>query len=290
MTAPSRDIFYTSQDGLKLYARDYGDRAAPGAPIICLPGLTRNSRDFDTLAEHLAARHRVLCPDFRGRGLSAWCDNWSDYTPVHEMMDTLDLMGAAGVGQAVFIGTSRGGLVTMALATFRPNVIKAAILNDVGPEVDKRGIERISGYVGLMEPPATWDEAAVKLRVMNEREFPNLSAEEWRAFARRTFAEEDGAPKLDYDPKIGTAMRKGLDAAKGEVPTMWPQFTSLAQKPVFVIRGENSDLLTKEIAERMEEAGPDVSSLMVKDRGHAPLLDEPEVLTAIDEFLTRIEA
>lgn len=290
MTAPYRDIFYTSQDGLKLYAREYGDRASPGTPIICLPGLTRNSRDFDTLAEHLAARHRVLCPDFRGRGLSAWCDNWSDYTPVHEMMDTLDLMSAAGVGQAVFIGTSRGGLVTMALAAFRPNVIKAAILNDIGPEVDKRGIERIAGYVGLMEPPATWDEAAVKLRMMNEREFPNLSAEEWRAFTKRTFAEEDGAPKLDYDPKIGTAMRKGLDATKGEIPTMWPQFTSLAQKPVFVIRGENSDLLTKEITERMEEAGPDVSSLMVKDRGHAPFLDEPEVLAAIDEFLTRIEA
>jgi len=289
MTAPYQDIFYTSQDGLKLYARDYGDRASPGTPVICLPGLTRNSRDFDTLAEHLADRHRVLCPDFRGRGLSAWCDNWSDYTPVHEMMDTLDLMGAAGVGQGIFIGTSRGGLVTMALAAFRPNVIKAAILNDIGPEVDKRGIERIAGYVGLMEPPATWDEAAVKLRVMNEREFPNLSAEEWRAFAKRTFAEQDGAPKLDYDPKIGTAMRKGLDAAKGEIPTMWPQFASLAQKPVFVIRGENSDLLTKEIVERMEEAGPDVSSLTVKDRGHAPFLDEPEVLAATDTFLARIE-
>lgn len=289
MTAPYREIFYTSQDGLKLFARDYGDRAAPGTPIICLPGLTRNSRDFAALAEHLAARHRVLCPDFRGRGLSAWCDNWSDYTPVNEMMDTLDLMGAAGVGQAVFIGTSRGGLVTMALAAFRPNVIKAAILNDVGPEVDKRGIERIAGYVGLMEAPATWDEAAVKLRVMNEREFPNVSAEEWRAFTRRTFAEEEGAPKLDYDPKIGTALRKGLDAAKGELPTMWPQFGSLAQMPVLVIRGENSDLLNKEAVERMEAAGPGVSSVMAKDRGHAPFLDEPEVLTAIDEFLSRFE-
>ncbi|MEP0707103.1 alpha/beta fold hydrolase [Parvibaculum sp.] len=285
MAAAHRELFYTSQDGLKLYARDYGERTAPGTPVICLPGLTRNSKDFEPLAGHLSARHRVLCPDFRGRGRSDYCDNWTDYTPVHEMMDTLDLMGAAGIGSAIFIGTSRGGLVTMALAAFRPNVIKAAVLNDVGPEVDKKGIERIAGYVGVMEVPATWDEAAVKLRVMNEREFPNLSGDQWRTFARRTFAEEHGAPKLDYDPKIGTAMRKGLEASKGEIPTMWPQFGSLAQMPLLIVRGENSDLLSAGIVERMQADHPSVKSVTAKDRGHAPFLDEPEVLAAIDEFI-----
>lgn len=285
MAAPYRDLFYTSQDGLKLYARDYGERTAPGTPVICLPGLTRNSKDFEPLAEHLSARHRVLCPDFRGRGRSEYCDNWADYTPVHEMMDTLDLMGAAGIGHAIFIGTSRGGIVIMALAAFRPNVIKAAILNDVGPEVDMKGIARIAGYVGVMEKPATWDEAAVKLRVMNEREFPNLTSDEWRTFARRTFAEEHGAPKFDYDPKIGTAMRKGLEASKGEVPTMWPQFGALAQMPLLVVRGENSDLLSADIVERMKGAHPAMKSVTAKDRGHAPFLDEPEVLAAIDDFI-----
>ena len=285
MAVSHRELFYTSQDGLKLYARDYGERTAPGMPVICLPGLTRNSKDFEPLAEHLSARHRVLCPDFRGRGRSQYCDNWADYTPVHEMMDTLDLMGAAGIGHAIFVGTSRGGIVTMALAAFRPNVIKAAILNDVGPEVDMKGITRIAGYVGVMDPPATWDEAAVKLRVMNEREFPNLSGEQWRIFARRTFAEEHGAPKLDYDPKIGTAMRKGLEASKGEVPSMWPQFGSLAQMPLLVVRGENSDLLSPGIVERMQEAHPAMKSVTAKDRGHAPFLDEPEVLAAIDGFI-----
>lgn len=288
MAAAYRDLFYTSQDGLKLYARDYGDRTAPGVPVICLPGLTRNSKDFAALAEHLAPKHRVLCADFRGRGRSAYCDNWADYTPAHEMMDTLDLMGAAGVGQAVFIGTSRGGIVTMALAAFRPNVIKAAVLNDIGPELEQRGIERIAGYVGVMEVPATWDEAAVKLRVMNEREFPSLTAEEWRAFSRRTFAEEHGAPKLDYDPRIGTAMRKGMETTNGAVPTMWPQFAALAQKPVLVIRGENSDLLGAETVSRMEAAGPDISSATIKDRGHAPFLDEPEAIGAVDAFLARV--
>ena len=164
MPPSHRDLFYTSQDGLKLYARDYGERTAPGTPVICLPGLTRNSKDFEPLAEHLSASRRVICPDLRGRGRSGYCDNWSDYTPAHEMMDTLDLMGAAGVGQAVFAGTSRGGLIIMALAAFRPNVIKAAILNDIGPEVEPKGIARIASYVGVTEIAKTWDEAAVKLR------------------------------------------------------------------------------------------------------------------------------
>lgn len=282
---PIREIFYTGQDGLKLFALEYGERTAKGVPVICLPGLTRNSKDFEPLARHLSRRHRVLCPDFRGRGRSEYCENWADYTPVHEMMDTLDLMGAAGLPQAVFVGTSRGGIVTMLLAAFRPNVIKAAILNDIGPEVDPKGIERIAGYVGLMEVPSTWDEAAVKLRMMNEREFPNLSAEQWRTFARRTFTEEAGTPKLDYDPKIGMAMRKGLEASKGEIATMWPQFKVLAQKPVLVVRGENSDLLTATIVERMLAEHPGMKSVVARDRGHAPFLDEPEVLAAIDDFL-----
>jgi len=288
MALPYRELFYTSQDGLRLFARDYGERTAPGTPIICLPGLTRNSKDFESLAVHLSAAHRVICADLRGRGRSGYCENWSDYTPAHEMMDTLDLMGAAGVAQAIFIGTSRGGLIVMALAAFRPNVIKAAILNDVGPELDPRGIQRIAGYVGVMETPATWDEAAVKLRMMNEREFPNLSSEDWRAFSRRTFAEENGAPKLDYDPKIGTAMRKGMEAAKGEIPTLWPQFKALAQMPVLVVRGEYSDLLTAEIVARMAEEHPAMKTVVAKDRGHAPFLDEPEAIEAIDAFLARM--
>ncbi|HCX68632.1 alpha/beta hydrolase [Parvibaculum sp.] len=285
MPPSHRDLFYTSQDGLKLYARDYGERTAPGTPVICLPGLTRNSKDFEPLAEHLSASRRVICPDLRGRGRSGYCDNWSDYTPAHEMMDTLDLMGAAGVGQAVFAGTSRGGLIIMALAAFRPNVIKAAILNDIGPEVEPKGIARIASYVGVTEIPKTWDEAAVKLRMMNEREFPNLSAEAWRAFAHRTFAEEHAAPKMDYDPKIGTAMRKELEASKGKIPTLWPQFKSLSQMPLLAIRGENSDILTADIVARMTEANPAMKSVVAKDRGHAPFLDEPEVLAAVDEFL-----
>jgi pimeloyl-ACP methyl ester carboxylesterase len=286
--SPCREIFYTSQDGLRLFARDYGDRLSPRTPAVCLPGLTRNSKDFEALATRLAATRRVLCPDFRGRGRSQYCETWSDYTPPNEMFDTFDLMAAAGIHQAVFIGTSRGGIVTMLMAAQRPNTIRAAVLNDIGPELAPEGIARIAGYAGLMEAPPTWTEAAIRLRMMNEREFPSLTNEEWYAFARRSFAEENGAPAIDYDPKIGVAMRKGLQAAGGQAPAMWPQFGALSHVPVLVIRGENSDLLTAETVARMAARHPDLQSVTVKDRGHAPFLDEPEASAAIDAFLTAI--
>lgn len=285
-TSP-RDFFYTSQDGLRLYARDYGQRTAKAQPIICLPGLTRNSKDFDTLARHFARNHRVLCPDLRGRGRSQACENWTDYTPQAEMLDTLDLMAATGIHQAIFIGTSRGGIITMLMAAHRPNAICGAVLNDIGPEIGFNGLKRIASYVGLMETPPSWTEAAFKLRMMNEREFPTLSGEDWYEQARRTFAEEAGTPKIDYDAKIGVGLRKGLDAANGAMPAMWAQFKALAHIPLLVIRGENSDILTAETVERMGREHPRLTSVIAKDRGHVPFLDEPEVLGALETYLAQ---
>lgn len=285
IATPPRDLFYTSQDGLRLYARDYGQRTAKAPPIICLPGLTRNSKDFDTLARHLARSHRVLCPDLRGRGRSQNCENWTDYTPQSEMLDILDLMGATGIQQAVFIGTSRGGIITMLMATHRPNAICGAVLNDIGPEINFSGLKRIANYVGVMETPPSWTEAAFKLRMMNEREFPTLTGDDWYDQARRTFAEEAGVPKIDYDPKIGVGLRKGLDAANGSMPTMWPQFKALAHVPVLVVRGENSDILSAETVERMGQEHARLAQVTIKDRGHVPFLDEPEALNAIDTYL-----
>ncbi|HEY4345549.1 MAG TPA: alpha/beta hydrolase [Parvibaculum sp.] len=284
-SAPYRELFYTSQDGLRLFARDYGARVSKLAPVICLPGLTRNSKDFDALAARLAATRRVLCPDFRGRGRSQYCESWTEYTPQNEMLDTFDLMGAAGIHQAVFIGTSRGGLVTMLMAAQRPNAVRGAALNDIGPEVEMDGLKRIAGYAGVMEAPASWTEAAFKLRMMNERDFPTLTGDDWYEQARRTFAEEGGVPKIDYDAKIGVAMRKGLEAANGALPAMWPQFKALGHVPVLVIRGENSDILSAETVKRMEKQHTKLSSITIKDRGHVPFLDEPEALTALDAFL-----
>lgn len=285
--ASYRELFYTSQDGLRLFAKDYGARVSRRLPVICLPGLTRNSKDFDALATRLSAARRVLCPDLRGRGRSQYCESWTEYTPQNEVLDIFDLMGAAGIHQAVFIGTSRGGIVTMLMAAQRPNAVRGAILNDIGPEIGIEGLKRIASYAGVMEAPGSWTEAAFRLRMMNERDFPTLTGEDWYQQARLTFAEEGGLPKIDYDARIGTAMRKGLEAANGTLPDMWPQFKALGHVPLLVIRGENSDILSAETVKRMEKQHPQIAGATVKDRGHVPFLDEPESLAALDAFLER---
>ncbi|MGV8995863.1 MAG: alpha/beta fold hydrolase [Parvibaculaceae bacterium] len=281
------DLFYTSQDGLRLYVRDYGNRLSRAVPVICLPGLTRNSKDFDAIARHLAETRRVLCPDLRGRGRSQRCESWSEYTPQNEMLDIFDLMSAVNIRHAVFIGTSRGGIITMLMAANRPNAVRGAILNDIGPEVELAGLKRIATYAGVMETPPSWTEAAFKLRLMSEREFPTMTGDDWYDYARRTFAEEGGQPKADYDPKIGLGLRKGLDAAPEGPPSMWPQFKALSHVPTLVLRGENSDILSAQTVKRMKREHPDLSQVVVKDRGHVPFLDEPESIAAIDDFLTK---
>jgi pimeloyl-ACP methyl ester carboxylesterase len=280
-----QDFYYSSQEGLRLYARDYGLRTSKKTPVICLPGLTRNSKDFDAIATHLSADRRVLCPDFRGRGKSEYAPSWTDYTPANEMRDTFDMMAAAGVDHAIFVGTSRGGLVTMAMGCNRPTAIKAVVMNDVGPEVDIAGITRIMGYVGKMSPPKSWDDAAITLRQMNDRHFPNLSGEKWHEFARMTFRDEDGVPASDYDPAIGLGLRRAAKLTRGKIPTMWNEFKSLSNIPLLLVRGENSDLLSKETVQKMNDAHANMTFVSAKDRGHAPFLDEPEVKSAIDAFL-----
>ncbi len=283
-----QDIHYYSQEGLKLYARDYGSRSSPKTPILCLPGLTRNSKDFADLAERLSSDRRVICPDFRGRGKSEYAKGWTDYTPLNEMRDTLDLMAAAGVNHAIIIGTSRGGLVAMNMALHRPTALKGVVMNDIGPEVDKTGIERIMGYAGKMEVPPTWEDAAIAIRQMNERYFPNMPGEKWHAFARMTFRDDGGKPAMDYDAAIGTGLRRAAKLMRGNIPTMWKEFKALSHVPVLLVRGENSDLLSTATAEKMATEHSNLTLVTAKDRGHAPFLDEPEVTAAIDTFLAKL--
>jgi len=283
-----RDFYYSSQEGLRLYARDYGARTSQKTPIVCLPGLTRNSKDFAALAGRLSIDRRVLCPDFRGRGKSEYAASWMDYTATNEMRDTFDMMAAAGVDHAIFIGTSRGGLVTMTMGTARPTAIKGVIMNDVGPEVDLAGVTRIMGYVGKMAPPKTWEEAAILIRQMNDRHFPNMPGEKWHEFARMTFRDEDGAPASDYDPAIGLGLRRAAKLTRGKIPTMWNEFKSLSNIPMLLVRGENSDLLSKQTVQEMADVHSNMKLVTAKDRGHAPFLDEPEVSMAIDAFLAEL--
>lgn len=280
------DVFFTSPDGLKLHYRDYGDRLAKTVPVICLPGLTRNARDFEMLAEKLAAKRRVICFELRGRGDSQYDDNMSNYQPPVYVADTLALMASANVHKAVFIGTSLGGILTMALGPTRPGAIAGAILNDIGPELDPRGIARIAGYVGKMAPPTSWDDAVGQLKSANEGVYPEFSDEDWMLMARRTFNEdEQGNPAPAYDPKIGDAMRKS--GAGGD---LWPAFKSLGQIPTLAIRGGVSDLLSDDILQKMVAAHPKLETLTVPNVGHVPLLEREPSFSAIEAFLAARDA
>ncbi len=289
---PFADRFWTApgSEGLVLHARDYSAASGPArAPVVCLHGLTRNARDFEDLAPRLAARgRRVLALDVRGRGASAWDPDPMRYVPAVYAGDVLALLDALGIARAVFVGTSMGGLITMVVAAMRPQAIAAAVLNDIGPELAPEGLARISGYTGQGGPVNDWAGAADYARRINQVAFPHYGPDQWAAFARRLFSEKNGRPVLDYDPEIAKALARPAPAP-GETPPpppdLWPLFKALAQYPLLTVRGATSDLLSPDIAMRMREAAPDMAFAEVAGVGHAPMLDEPEALAAIDGLL-----
>ncbi len=279
-------------DDLTLYARDYPPLAPQtGAPVICLHGLTRNSRDFEVIAPRIAALgRRVIVPDMRGRGQSANDPDPAHYVPAVYAQDVVKLMDDLGVPKAVFIGTSMGGLITLVIAATAPDRIAASVLNDVGPQVNTSGLTRIASYVGNVQPVATLQEAAAAVRSTNGSAFPDKLDDDafWLAFARRTFrVRDDGQFELDYDPLIALAFAD-FDA-DAPAPDLMPYFQALANKPVLSVRGEHSDILTAEGAERMRNASERVEAITVQGRGHAPALDEPDAWDAILDFLARVE-
>jgi pimeloyl-ACP methyl ester carboxylesterase len=279
--------FWTSADGLTLFARDYAGASGPAKlPVICIHGLTRNSRDFEAVAPWIAAQgRRVLAVDVRGRGRSERDPNPMNYQPPVYAGDVLALMAHAGIARAVFLGTSMGGLITMTLAAINPAVVAAAALNDVGPELSPVGLGRISGYVGgERKPVESWADAAAYIGSINGPAFPHATPEFWEAFARRTFREDAGRPVLDYDPEIAAPFRQ---TPTGPAPDLWPFFAGLVTgRPTLLIRGGISDLIDAEIAERMRKAAPTMAYAEVPNVGHAPMLTEPEARAALAEFLS----
>lgn len=282
---------WTSPDGLTLFARDY----APGAgvarpPVIAIHGLTRNSADFEAIAPLLAqSGRRVLAVDVRGRGLSDRAPDPMTYMPDVYARDVLALMEQAGIDRAVFVGTSMGGLITMALTAIRPKAVVAAILNDIGPEVAPEGLARIAAYSGQPVEIGSWADAAAYAKRINAVAFPHYTERDWDAFARRIFRQQpDGDIALDYDPDIAVPIRAA--GAKALVPNLWPMFRRLAKKrPTLLVRGANSDLLSADIAARMKKAAPTMAYVEVPGIGHAPMLDEAEAKAAIFEFLAEID-
>jgi len=278
------DKNWTSRDGLKLYYRDYAG-AADRPPLLMLHGLTRNSRDFENIAARHAGDWRVIVPDFRGRGCSQYDPNSANYQPPTYAMDVLQLLDELDISEAVFMGTSLGGLVTMIIATFAPQRIAGVLLNDVGPELNLVGIDRIKSYVGKPIHFASWDEGVAELRGRHGDVHPAYGEKQWRTYAGRVLRETERGVEFDYDMRIAEPFEA---ANSGEVPDIWPFYRALGGRPVLVLRGEHSDLLPDPVADRMANEIPDVEVVTVPGVGHAPDLDEPEAAAAIDRLLERV--
>jgi len=278
-------------DGLALYARDYPALApVTGLPVICLHGLTRNSRDFEVIAPRIAALgRRVVAPDMRGRGKSANDPDPAHYVPAVYAQDVVKLMDTLGIPQAVFIGTSMGGIITMVMAATTPDRIAASVLNDVGPKLSAEGLSRIAGYVGHVVPMADWKAAADAAREIVGGAYPDRASDDafWMAHAHRTCHElDDGRVELDYDPHIALAFAD-LDPG-APPPDMTPLFQTLAQKPMLSVRGAISDITTADIATLMRSLKSDLDAVEVENVGHAPTLDEPAAWDALLDFLAKI--
>lgn len=284
-TAEYAERRYTSQDGLSLYFRDYGDPTSPRRPVLCLPGLTRNSKDFAALAAHLAGDRRVVCPDLRGRGRSDHDPNPANYQPPTYVNDIRHLIAACGLHGAVIVGTSLGGLLAMGLGVAVPSAIAGVVLNDVGPDITPAAAEAIIDYVSNDRPQPDFDGAMAATR---ERfaAFDAWTDEDLEAVAEATYClADDGQWHFDWDTKLAEPLRNG-----SETHDLWALFGALRGVPVLAIRGAKSDLLPQSGFEAMTRNHPDLTAAVVDGVGHAPRLVEPVAALAIDRFLARLDA
>lgn len=283
--------FVSASDGLKLHARDYGPLAATALPVVCLPGFARTAADFHELALALSQDEtrprRVLALDYRGRGLSEYDKNWKNYDIRIELDDLVQVLVASGIEQAIFVGTSRGGLLTMALAAARPAMIRGVAFNDVGPVIDARGLLRIRGYVGKLPMPRSFQEGAEILKRLSDQQFPILGETEWEMMARRTWTDRDGTLKPDYDVRLMKVLEE-LDL-EAPLPVLWTYFDALKTVPVLAIRGANSDLLAEKTLDEMAERHPACEIYTAPGQGHAPLLGSKDMIRRIGKLVARAE-
>jgi pimeloyl-ACP methyl ester carboxylesterase len=278
---PLDEFFFHAEDGVRLYSRVYAGPAPTAPVVVCLHGLMRNSRDFEDLAPHLARTRRVLVPDVRGRGLSARDPHSANYQIPRYLRDLELLLTALGVQRMALVGTSMGGLMGMMFAAVHPQRVTHLVLNDVGPEIDPVGLQRIRSYAGKGPPVRDWAGAVAQLQSLFGTAWPGLDAAQWMRQARRSYREDgSGTPLADADPRIGDVLRESAGAA----PDLWPMWATATQVPILVLRGALSDVLSEATVSRMTRS-PRVQAVTVANRGHVPLLDEPECLAAVDAFL-----
>lgn len=280
---------WTSADGLTLRYRDYPgpeDERAARPPILCIPGLTRNARDFEPLAAAFAGEWRVICADLRGRGQSDYAKDPASYMPLQYVADILALLEQAHLDRVVAVGTSLGGIVIALLALQAPERIAAAVLNDIGPDIEPAGLARIREYVGQGRSFPTWMHAARGLREQSGVTHPDFAIGDWLRLAKRLMAVGgSGRIVFDYDMKIAEPFQQ----AEGTAPVdMWPAFRALAGRPMLAIRGALSDILSDTTLRRMASDLPGLEAVTVPRTGHAPTLEEPEARAAIARLLAKV--
>jgi pimeloyl-ACP methyl ester carboxylesterase len=285
----NRGSFITVRDGLKLHVTHWPAVRSSGRPVMCLPGLTRNSRDFADIAASLSAGpdgRDVFALDARGRGLSDHDRDWRNYSIPAETQDVIDVMTALGLHDAALLGTSRGGLVSMALAAIQPGMIGAVVLNDIGPVIERAGLVRIAGYVGRMPLPLSWKDAGRMVGDVSRKAFPAVAEDNWEKVARAWFNEKDGRPAPGYDPQLG----KSFSPTDATPPPLWAQFGALKHAAMLAVRGETSDILAHATTIEMQARHPNCARLEVKGEGHAPLLMDKATIGVIAQFLKDADA
>jgi len=283
-------LFVSAQDGLRLHVREYGQRGAPGLAVVCLPGITRTVADFDELAPALAAgppRRRVIAIDSRGRGLSEYDSNPENYNVAVELADIVSVLIALAIGPTVFVGSSRGGILTMLLGAAHPTAIAGVVLHDIGPVIEPKGLARIKGYVGKLPQPRSFEEGADILRRVMSAQFPHLTADQWLAAARRTWQMKQNALVPTYDVRLARTLAS-IDIER-PIPPLWNEFDTLAGMPMLVIRGANSDILSSATVAAMRARRTKMELIEVADLGHTPLLEGEDLLRGIVGFVAECE-
>ena len=283
-----QDFWYQSNDGLRLYARDYNnpgiDNTAPA--ILCMHGLTRNSADFTDICDELADQYRLVVAEQRGRGNSEYDPNPQNYNPVTYVQDMFVLLQELNITSAVLLGTSMGGLMAMMMTAGKPELVKGLIINDIGPEVAQAGLDRIKGYVGRIEAVSSWQQAVTQAKTVNAVAFPKFTEQQWNRFTRFIYREdESGQPYLAYDPAISASLDEDKAPDQSAAPDLWPVFEIIADKPMLLIRGALSDILEPECVGKMRAIKADLIAVDIPDVGHAPMLNEAEAVAAIKQFL-----
>lgn len=292
MSAQFRDVFCRSADGLKLHAKVIGPDNSTALPVLCLPGLTRTADDFDDIARALASDpawpRKVVAVDYRGRGLSDYDPDPAKYAVPVELGDVLAIVASLGISRAILLGTSRGGLISMAMAAAQPKLLAGVILNDIGPSLELGGLIKIKGYIADPPPRSTWDEAARGLKELFGTVFPSLTDDEWMVWARRAFREKAGGGlERTYDLKIKHTL-DGIDASS-PLPQVWELFDAMAGVPLMLIHGALSDLLSAQGVKDMMARRPDIDLVTVPDQGHAPLLADKPTMDHIVAFCRRCD-